>query len=328
MKYVNLGNSGLKVSQIGLGCMSFGNPENWIHSWVLDEEKSFEIIKHALDLGINFFDTANIYSKGESEEILGRALKKYAKREDVVLATKCFYDPIEGVNRGGLSRKAIFSQLEDSLSRLDVDYIDLYIIHRWDHNTPIEETMKALHDVVESGKVRYIGASSMLAWQFAKANQVAKENGWTQFISMQNHMNLLYREDEREMEPLCEDLGVGLTPYSPLAAGRVARPLGVTTERMDNDKTAKIKYGHGIKADDEIINRVFELSEKYGVSMSEVSLAWLLAKNSVCAPIIGATKSKYIDEAVSACDLPLSQDDIEYLEELYVPRKLVGPIQK
>ncbi|MFV0425336.1 MAG: aldo/keto reductase [Bacilli bacterium] len=326
MKYINLGNSGLKVSQIGLGCMTFGNSETWIHSWVLDEQKSIEIIKYALDKGINFFDTANVYSIGDSEAILGKALKQYARREDVVIATKVGFPMDDKPTSGGLSRKSIMHEVEQSLQRLDTDYIDLYIIHRWDYNTPIEETMKALHDLVESGKVRYLGASSMYAWQFAKAQQVTKENNWTQFISMQNHLNLLYREEEREMQPLCIDQNIAMTPYSPLAAGRLARPLGTQTNRSESDEIAKLKYNKQIAMDDEIVNRVEELSKKYNVNMSVISLAWLYTKQNMTAPIVGASKTKYIDDALQALDLKLDSKVIHYLEELYTPRELVGPL--
>ncbi|MFV0556595.1 MAG: aldo/keto reductase [Lactovum sp.] len=327
MKYINLGKSSLKVSPVALGCMSFGNPDNWIHDWVLKEERSHEIIKYALDKGINFFDTANIYSKGESERILGKAIKKYVHRHEVVLATKLFMPMNDkNPNSGGLSRKAIIHEIDQSLKRLGTDYIDLYIIHRWDYQTPIEETMKALHDLVESGKVRYIGASSMLAWQFAKAQEIAKRNGWTVFISMQNHMNLLYREEEREMQPLCVDQSIALTPYSPLAAGRLARPFAAITKRSERDKIAIQKYEHGFKSDQIIINRVEELSQKYQVSMSTISLAWLYSKEAVIAPIVGASKERYIDDALTAFDFQLSPEDIQYLEESYLTRPLVGPL--
>ena len=323
MEYVRLGNSGLEVSRICLGGMSFGDT-NWIHDWVLDEEESRKIIKRALDLGINFFDTANIYSYGVSEEILGRALKDYANRKDIVIATKVFQTMREGQNSGGLSRKAIFQEVNDSLERLDVDYIDLLIIHRFDYNTPLEETMKALHDLVESGKVHYIGASAMYGYQFQKAQFIAEKNGWTQFISMQNHYNLIYREDERELIPVCEDQNVGLTPYSPLAAGRLARIWSSDTKRALTDKNAVGKYDETEEQDREIVMRVKEIADKKGVKMAQVALAWLLHKPQVAAPVVGVTKMYQLEEAVDALNISLSQDEMDYLEELYIPHEING----
>ncbi len=323
MKYTKLGNSGLEVSKICLGCMSFG-ANNWIHDWVLDETESHKIIKRALDLGVNFFDTANIYSLGVSEEILGSAIKKYANREDVVIATKVFQQMRDKPNGGGLSRKAIFQEVEASLKRLDVDYIDLLIIHRWDYDTPIEETMKALHDLVESGKVLYLGASAMYAYQFQKAQYVAESHGWTKFISMQNHYNLIYREDERELVPLSKDLGVSLTPYSPLAAGRLARSWHADTERSQTDKTAVGKYDSTEEQDMEISRRVEELANKKGVKMAQISLAWLLSKDVVAAPVVGVTKMYQLEDAVAAVDVELTEEEIAYLEELYLPHKVSG----
>lgn len=324
MKTVKFGNTGMDVTPICLGAMSFGDPENWIHDWVLKEEDSRKIIKHALDLGINFFDTANVYSKGESERILGKALNDFAEREDIVVATKVHGSMRDKPNGGGLSRKNIMHEIDQSLERLGMDYVDLYIIHRWDYDTPIEETMEALHDVVKSGKARYIGASAMFAWQFQKAQYVAEKNGWTKFVSMQNHYNLLYREEEREMNPLCEDQKVALTPYSPLASGRLARDWSVETERSKTDKIQEMKYGSTEEQDKRIADRVGELAEKKGVPRAQVALAWLLSKPQVVSPVIGATKAKYIDDAVAALDISLTKEEMDYLEELYVPHHVVG----
>lgn len=331
MEYVKLGNSGLDVSKICLGCMGFGDPDNWIQKWVIKEDESRKIIKQALDMGINFFDTANTYSNGVSEEILGRAIKDFANRDEAVIATKVFFNSTKALSDGekepnsiGLSRKTIMCSIEKSLKRLQTDYIDLYIIHRWDYNTPIEETMEALHDLVKSGKVRYIGASAMYAWQFQKAQYVAEKNGWTKFISMQNHYNLIYREDEREMIPLCKDLKVALTPYSPLAGGKLTRELGEETKRALTDEIAKKKYGNYEETDKEIILRVKELSEKYGVEKSNIALAWLLTKGAV--PIIGATKSSHLEAAKKALEVSLTEEDLKYLEEKYIPHTIVGAL--
>lgn len=323
MEYVKLGNTGLDVSKICLGCMNFGVPGRWdLAPWVMDEDKSLPIIKKALDLGINFFDTANIYSRGGSEEVLGKALKKYADRDKIVLATKVYNQMHEGPNGQGLSRKAILSEIDKSLERLGTDYVDLYIIHRWDYNTPIEETMEALHDVVKAGKARYIGASSMFAWQFQKAQYVAEKNGWTKFVSMQNHYNLMYREEEREMIPLCNDQNVAITPYSPLASGRLARDWSVTTERNKDDKPAEAKYGATIEVDRPIFERVEELAKEKGLSKTQIALAWLLHKGTV--PIVGASKISHVEDALSATSVILSKEEIDYLEELYVPHKIVA----
>ncbi|MGL4697521.1 aldo/keto reductase [Enterococcus larvae] len=324
MEYMKLGNTGMDVSRICLGAMSFGDPESWIHKWVLEEEDSRKIIKRALELGINFFDTANVYSLGRSEEILGKALKDYANRDEIVLATKIHGKMHDGPNGSGLSRKAILSEIDHSLKRLQTDYIDLYIIHRWDYDTPIEETMEALHDVVKSGKVRYIGASAMYAWQFQKAQNVAEKNGWTKFISMQDHLNLIYREEEREMIPYCKSEGISLTPYSPLASGRLTRDLSVQTKRGETDEIARSKYDNTADQDRLIIERTAELAEKYQVSRVHIALAWLLQKEPVAAPIIGATKLSHVETAVSAVDFKLSEEDIQYLEEPYVPHQIVG----
>lgn len=326
MKYVKFGRTGMDVSPICLGAMSFGDPNSGFHEWVLEEEESFKVIKHALDLGINFFDTANIYSYGASERILGKALNQSAKRDEIVVATKAFMGMKDAPNSQGLSRKALMYQVDQSLERLQMDYIDLYIIHRWDYNTPIEETMEALHDIVKSGKVRYIGASAMYAWQFAKAQHVADKNGWTQFVSMQNHLNLLYREEEREMMPLCDDQMIAVTPYSPLAAGRLTRDWSAETKRFNTDKTAKEKYDRTKEQDQLIVKRVAEIAEEMGILRSQVALAWLLQKESVVAPIIGATKESHLNDAVGAIDIELSSEAIANLEELYVPHEVVGAI--
>lgn len=323
MKYVKFGNTGLDVSKICLGCMSFGNPEKWL-PWLINEDESRKIIKRALEAGINFFDTANVYSTGESEEILGRALKDFANREEVVIATKVHGKMHDGPNGQGLSRKAIMNEIEKSLRRLETDYIDLYIIHRWDYNTPIEETMSALHDLVKSGKVRYIGASAMYAWQFQKAQYIAEKNGWTKFVSMQNHYNLLYREEEREMLPLCRDQKIAVTPYSPLASGRLARDWSETTKRLETDKIAKIKYDSTSEADKLVVERVKKLAELYNIPRSYISIAWLLHKEPVVSPIIGATKMKHLEEAINAVEVTLTQEEILYLEEPYVPHKIAG----
>lgn len=327
MEYTKLGNTGLEVSKICLGCMGFGDTENWIHKWVLEEEESRSVIKKALESGINFFDTANVYSLGKSEEILGKALKDYAKRDEVVIATKVFFEMRQGANARGLSRKAIMTEIDNSLKRLGTDYVDLYIIHRWDYNTPIEETMSSLHDVVKSGKARYIGASAMYAWQFQKALNTAEKNGWTKFVSMQNHLNLLYREEEREMMPLCKEEKIAVTPYSPLASGRLTRDISAEkTKREETDQTAKGKYDSTMEYDKIIIERVKEIAEKYNRQRAEIALAWLLQKEQVAAPIVGATKFSHIETAVSALDVKLTEEDIKFLEEPYIPHKVMGAL--
>jgi Predicted oxidoreductases (related to aryl-alcohol dehydrogenases) len=293
MEYVKLGNTGLDVSKICLGCMSFGDSEKWIHDWVLNEEDSRKIIKKALDLGINFFDTANIYSMGTSEEYLGRALKDYAKREEVVIATKIYNRMHEGPNGQGLSRKSIMHEVEASLERLGTDYIDLLYIHRWDYETPIEETMRALNDLVRAGKVHYIGASSMYTYQFQQAQNVAERNGWTKFVAMQNHYNLVYREEEREMNRYAKETGVALVPYSPLAAGRLAREWDAESERMKTDEVAKRKYDSTEGMDRQIIEEVGKVAEKHQATRAQIATAWLWEKG-VVAPIVGITKGKYL----------------------------------
>ncbi|MBY3620901.1 aldo/keto reductase [Acinetobacter sp. CUI P1] len=324
MEYIKFGNTGMDVSRICLGCMSFGKVLPGGHQWVLDEENSHPIIKRALELGINFFDTANIYASGSSEEIIGRALKDYAIRDEVVLATKVWSRMRPGPNGGGLSRKAILSEIDNSLKRLGTDYVDLYIIHRWDYNTPIEETMEALHDVVKSGKARYIGASAMYAWQFQKALHVAEKNNWTRFVSMQNHLNLIYREEEREMMPLCQDQKIAVTPYSPLASGRLIRDWSETTRRSDTDLIQKSKYDSTADVDRLIVERVASLAEKRGIPRTHIALAWLLQKASVAAPIVGATKIAQLEDSVEALSVKLSSEEISFLEELYVPHPIVG----
>jgi aryl-alcohol dehydrogenase-like predicted oxidoreductase len=324
MEYVKLGNTGLDVSRLCLGCMSFGVAERWVHPWVLDEEHSRPIIKKALELGINFFDTANVYSDGTSEEIVGRALKDYANRDEIVLATKVYFPMHEGQNGSGLSRKAIMSEIDNSLKRLGTDYVDLYIIHRWDYNTPIEETMEALHDAVKAGKARYIGASAMYAWQFQKALHVAEKNGWTRFVSMQNHLNLIYREEEREMLPLCKEEKIGVTPYSPLASGRLTRDWSETTHRSKTDQIQKSKYDATADADRLVVERIAAIAEKHGIPRIHVALAWLLQKEPVTAPIIGATKLSHLEDAVGALSITLTSEEIAFLEEPYVPHQIIG----
>lgn len=325
MEYVKLGNTGLDVSRICLGAMSFGSAEGWSHNtWALAEEESRSIIKKALDLGINFFDTANVYAKGNSEEILGRALKDFASRDSVVIATKVRGKMHEGPNGEGLSRKAILSEIDNSLKRLNTDYVDLYIVHRWDYNTPIEETMSALHDVVKAGKARYIGASAMYAWQFQKALHVAEKNGWTRFVSMQNHYNLIYREEEREMLPLCRAEKIASTPYSPLASGRLARDWSETTQRLETDQIARSKYDASADADKLVVERLTEIAEKRGVPRAQIALAWLLHKEPVAAPVIGATKLSQLDSPVASVSIKLTPEEISYMEEPYVPHRIVG----
>ncbi len=327
MEFTKLGNIGLDVSRICLGCMGFGDAERWVHKWVLDEENSRPIIRSALDLGINFFDTANVYSLGRSEEILGRALKDFANRDEVVVATKVHGRMHEGPNGAGLSRKAILNEIDKSLLRLGTDYVDLYIIHRWDDDTSIEETMEALHDVVQAGKARYIGASAMYAWQFQKALHVAEKHGWTRFVSMQNHLNLIYREEEREMLPLCREEGIGVTPYSPLASGRLTRDWSSErTLRSETDQIARSKYDATADADRTVVERVVEVAERHGVPRSHIALAWLLQKKPVTAPIVGATTPAHLEDAIGALTVALSPDEVASLEEPYVPHPVVGPL--
>lgn len=321
MEYVRIGSSGLVVSEIALGCMTYGDPDRGTHPWSLPEEQSRPMIKQALDAGITFFDTANVYSLGSSEEIVGRALHDMTSREDVVIATKVFNRMRPGPYGAGLSRKAIIAECEASLKRLGTDYIDLYQIHRWDRHTPIEETMEALHDLVKSGKVRYIGASSMHAWQFAKAQSVAHLAGWTPFVSMQDHYNLLAREEEREMHPMCLDMGVGVIPWSPLARGRLTRTWDAATNRLETDE-----FGKSLYRDDDvhIVEAVRAVAEQRGASMAQIALAWVRSKPAVDSPIIGASKPEQLDEAVASLSLKLTDAEISRLEESYTPRANTG----
>lgn len=325
MDYRRLGASGMKVSRICLGCMGFGDARRWIHNWVLDEENSRPIIKKALELGINFFDTANVYSIGASEEILGRALKDFARRDEVVIATKVHGKMSDTPNGGGLSRKAIMNEIDNSLKRLGTEYVDLYQIHRWDYETPLEETMEALNDIVRAGKARYIGASAMWTWQFQKALHISEKHGWARFVSMQNHLNLIYREEEREMLPLCREEGIGVIAYSPLASGRLTRDsASEATQRAQNDQIAKSKYDATAETDQQVIERVAELARQYNLPRAHIALAWLLQKAPVTAPIIGATKISHLEDAVGALSVRLTQENITYLEEPYTPHRIVG----
>ena len=321
MKYVKLGRTGLDVSPICLGCMSFGEPDRGNHAWTMGEDDSRVFIRQAVDAGVNFFDTANAYSDGTSEEIVGRALADFTRRDEVVLATKVFYADRKAPNIGGLSRKAIMFEIDQSLRRLGTDYVDLYQTHRWDPRTPIEETMEALHDVVKAGKARYIGASSMYAWQFAKAQHVAEQHGWTKFVTMQNHYNLVYREEEREMLPLCSDQGVGVIPWSPLARGLLTRDAVQSTTRSETDEYAKTLYG---TANMEIVQAVADIAAERGVSRAAVGLAWVAKHPTVTAPIIGATKPHHIADALTSLDITLTADEIARLESPYTPQPVQG----
>jgi 1-deoxyxylulose-5-phosphate synthase len=323
MDYVTLGRTGLEVSRICLGCMSYGEPDRGAHAWTLGDDAARPFIRRAIELGINFFDTANVYSDGSSEEIVGRALRDFGRRDEIVLATKVHGRMHEGPNGAGLSRKAILAQIDHSLRRLGTDYVDLYQIHRWDGATPIEETMEALHDVVRAGKVRYLGASSMWAWQFSKAQHVAEKNGWTRFVSMQDHYNLLNREEEREMLPLCAELGVGVIPWSPLARGRLARPWGEATERSATDEFGRSLYDTA-GSDRVIVDRVGEVAQVRGVPRAQVALAWVLSKAVVTAPIVGATKPHHLEDAAAAVELELAAHEVTRLEEAYTPHPVVG----
>lgn len=327
MDYIRLGKTGMTVSRICLGCMTYGVPNRGGHPWTLDEETSRPFLRRALELGITFFDTANTYSDGTSEEILGRAIRDFTDRESVVIATKVF-SPLNAQdtdpNHRGLSRKAIFRAIDESLRRLGTDYVDLYQIHRWDYNTPIEETMEALHDVVKAGKARYIGASSMYAWQFAKANHVAELHGWTKFVSMQNYYNVMYREEEREMLPLCADQGIGVIPWSPLARGLLTREADASSTRQMMDEAGKRMFAHLGEPDKLIITRVGEIAERRGVPRAQVALAWLLAKPVVTAPIVGASKPHHLEDAIGALELTLTPEETAFLEEPYVPHPITG----
>ncbi|GMN02953.1 aldo/keto reductase [Erythrobacter sp. MTPC3] len=324
MKFTRLGPSGLMVSQLCLGCMSYGDTtKGWHGDWLLGEHNSRPFFRAALEAGINFFDTANIYSGGTSEEITGKLLNEMAQRDEIVVATKAFGVWRNAPNAGGLSRKSLFQAVDDSLTRLGMDYVDLFQIHRWDDATPIEETMEALHDIVKAGKARYIGASSMYAWQFAKAQETARANGWTRFISMQNQLNLLYREEEREMLPLCEAEGVGVIPWSPLARGRLTRPFGEETVRSTTDGVGKMLYRQG-DADRAVINALSRIADQRGEKMASLALAWHFTRPAVAAPIIGATKPHHIADAVAALDISLSQDELDALEQPYQPKWPTG----
>lgn len=321
MEYITLGNTDLEVSKLCIGCMSFGKAGT-MHDWTLDEQESEAVIKHALDLGINFFDTANVYSAGTSEEYLGRAIRKNVARDKVVIASKVYF------NEGRLSKAAIRREIDGTLKRLGTDYLDLYIIHRFDYETAIEETMEALHELVKAGKVRAIGASAMYGYQFYNMQMAARDHGWTPFTAMENHYNLLYREDERELIPICKQMQVSLMPYSPLAAGHLTRPMWNTDSlRSKTDRVARGKYDRMEEQDMKIVTRVQELAEKYGCKMSQIALAWQWAKG-VASPIIGATKAAYLEDAVRALDVKLTDADVAYLEELYVPHPVVGAINQ
>ncbi len=330
MDYINLGKTGLKVSRICLGCMTYGVPATGElkpgrHAWTLNEEESQPFLREALDFGINFFDTANVYSSGASEEVLGRFLKANTRREAVVIATKVHGAMREEPNGRGLSRKAIFYELDESLRRLQTDYVDLYQIHRWDYETPIEETLEALHDLVKAGKVHYLGASSMFAWQFTKALYLADLHGWTRFVSMQNHYNLLYREEEREMIPLCQSEGIGVIPWSPLARGRLARPWqSESTKRFETDQFGTKMYSQSEAADRKVVERVGQLAAQRGVARATLALAWLLSKPGVTAPIVGASKPHHLQDAVAALSLRLTPEEIASLEEPYTPHPVLG----
>lgn len=321
MQYVKLGSTGLDVSRISLGCMTYGVPDRGAHEWTLDEEASRPLVRQALEAGINFFDTANVYSDGTSEEIVGRALRDFARRDEIVLATKVHSRMRTGPNGAGLSRKAILSELDHSLSRLGTDHVDLYQIHRFDPHTPVEETMEALHDVVRAGKVRYLGASSMYAWQFAKMQHTAERHGWTRFVSMQNHYNLLYREEEREMLPLCADQGIGVLPWSPLARGRLTRDWGTVTGRSATDAFGSRLY---LEGDHAIVDAVSRIAADRGVPRARVALAWLLHQDTVTAPIVGAAKPQHLEDAVAAVELELTEKERAELERPYAPHPIAG----
>lgn len=324
MEYVKFGKTGLKVSRLWLGCMTYGVPERGNHPWTLPEADSRPLIKQAVELGINVFDTANAYSDGTSEEIVGRALKDFTRREEIIVATKVHNRMRPDPNGAGLSRKAIFTEIDNSLRRLGMDYVDIYQIHRWDHNTPIEETLEALHDIVKAGKVRYIGASSMYTWQFTKAIYTSRLHGWTEFVSMQNHLNLLHREEEREMLPFCIDQNVAVVPWSPLARGRLTRDWDDVSERTKTDVFGSTLYTQAADADKRIVEDVARIAKARGVPRAQVALAWVLQKRGVTAPIIGASKPHHLPDAVAALSLKLSDDEIKALESPYVPHGIVG----
>ena len=324
MDYVKLGKTGLGVSRLCIGCMTYGVPDRGPHPWTLNEDKSRPLIKKALDLGINFFDTANYYSDGTSEEIVGRALRDFTNRDDIVIATKVFYRMRPGPNGAGLSRKALFSEIDNSLRRLGTDYVDLYQVHRWDYRTPIEETLEALHDIVKAGKARYIGASSMYAWQFCKALYTSRLNGWSSFVSMQNHLNLLYREEEREMLPLCSDQRIAVIPWSPLARGRLTRDWNETSERQGSDAFGSGLYDASLDGDKRVVDAVAQIAKLRGVPRAQVALAWVAQKPGITAPIIGASKPHHLSDALAALSLSLTDDEIAALETPYQPHQIAG----
>ncbi|WP_342629285.1 aldo/keto reductase [Nguyenibacter vanlangensis] len=324
MDYVRLGRTGLQVSRICLGCMTYGVPERGRHPWTLDEDRSRPLIRQALEAGINFLDTANSYSDGTSEEIVGRAIRDFARRDEIVLATKVFFPTRSGPNGSGLSRRAILTEIDNSLRRLGTDHVDLYQIHRWDPHTPIEETMEALHDVVKAGKARYIGASSMYAWQFAKAVYTARQHGWTEFVSMQDHLNLLNREEEREMLPFCRDQGIGVLPWSPLARGLLARDWRESTTRQESDDMTRALYSGTVAADRAVIDAVGRIAAERGIARAQVAMAWVLQQPGVTAPIVGASKPGHLDDALGALSVTLEAHEIEALEVPYVPHPVVG----
>ena len=324
MDFVKLGRTGLDVSRLCLGCMTYGAPDMGAHPWSMGETESRPFIKRALDLGINFFDTANIYSLGSSEEIVGKALKDMAKRDDIVIATKVFNRMRPGPNGAGLSRKAIMTEIDHSLRRLGTDYVDLYQIHRFDYDTPIEETLEALHDVVKAGKARYIGASSMSAWRFLKMLKTSEANGWTRFVTMQNYVNLLYREEEREMLPLCREEGIGVIPWSPLARGRLTRDWDETSARAETDEFGKTLYATTADADRKVVEAVAKVAKARGIPRAQVALAWVLSKPVISAPIVGATKMGHLDDAVAALSVKLTAEEIAALEAPYVPHAVTG----
>jgi aryl-alcohol dehydrogenase-like predicted oxidoreductase len=324
MKYRNLGNTGLEISPLCLGCMTFGTPDRGDHPWTLPEQQSRPLIRKAIEMGINFFDTANAYSDGTSEEIVGQALKDYTRRDEVVIATKVFFPMSKGPNGGGLSRKSIFTAIDASLRRLGTDYVDLYQIHRWDPTTPIEETLEALHDVVKAGKARYLGASSMHAWQFAKALHLARENGWTPFVCMQNFYNLLYREEEREMLPLCSDQRIAVLPWSPLARGRLARAWDTETSRTQTDTYGNALFAGSTESDRKVVEQVGAIAAAREVPRAQVALAWVIQKSVVAAPIVGASKPQHLDDALAALTLDLTDAELAQLEAPYVPHAVAG----
>jgi aryl-alcohol dehydrogenase-like predicted oxidoreductase len=326
LRYRRLGSTDLKVSALCLGCMTYGVPERGDHPWTLPEQESRLIIRQAVDAGINFFDTADTYSDGTSEEFLGRALRDFVRREETVIATKVYFPMSTSPNDRGLSGKRIIASIDQSLKRLGTDYVDLYQIHRWDYDTPIEETLEALHRIIKAGKARHLGASSMFTWQFSKANHLAKQNGWTPFVSMQDHYNLLYREEEREMIPYCKDAGIGMIPWSPLARGRLTRPWNTATARTSTDEYGNKLYAASEDTDRHVVDRVAEIAESRGVAMASVALAWMLQKPFISAPILGASKPRHLEDAIAALALELTAAEMAALEAPYLPHCIVGMV--